>query len=129
MFKWLPCLPALTALMLPALAVAGPPAAIGPDEQMYQQFDQSARGPSGSWKVSFHVESDDCVHPSLGCFYFQQQADSSWSLYSAVSMDVSSEHPDNACHLGAPAEPGRYRLVALNTSKACVLRVRFRAEP
>jgi hypothetical protein len=118
----------LTMSSCSSLALAGRPATIGPDEQLFHQFDIAARAPSSAWKVSFRVDNDDCVTPSLGCFYFQEQADSSWSLYSAMSMDVSTEHPDNACHLGAPAQPGSYRLFALNTTNTCELRVTFRAD-
>jgi hypothetical protein len=110
------------------LSVAGRPATIGPDEQLYQQFDRAPHGPSSPWKVRLHADNDDCVDPSLNCFYFQQQADSSWALYTAVATDLSTLHPDNACHLGAPADPGTYRLFALNTSKACILRVTFRVD-
>jgi hypothetical protein len=126
--KWLLGSTLLTALLCSPLTVAGRPASIGPDEQLYQQFDVGSHGPSSPWKVSFRVENDECANPSLGCFYFQQQADTSWSLYSAVSMDVSTQHPDNACHLNAPAQAGSYRLFALNTTKTCVLRVMFRAD-
>jgi hypothetical protein len=127
--KWFPWLLVLSASFFYPLAVAGRPAAIGPEEQLFQQFDVGAHGPPGAWKVSFRVDNDDCVSPSLGCFYFQEQADSSWSLYSAVGMDVSSQHPDNACHLATPAQPGSYRLFALNTTKTCQLRIMFRESP
>jgi hypothetical protein len=126
--KLFSCLVVLTASMFSPMAIAGPPASIGPDEQLFHQFDRGPSGPSASWKVRLHADNDACVNPSLGCFYFQQQTDSSWALYSAVSMDVSTQHPDNACHLAAPAEPGSYRLMALNTSKSCVLRVMFRTD-
>jgi len=127
-FKWFPGLVVLAISVFLPLSVAGRPVTIGPDEQLYQQFDRGPHGPSSSWKVSLHVDNDDCVDPSLDCFYFQQQADSSWALYSAVGTDLSTQHPDNACHLGAPADPGTYRLFALNTTKACILRVTFRAD-
>ena len=123
-FPWLLVLS--ISIFFPTI-VSGRPAAIGPEEQLYQQFDVAARSPASSWKVSYRVDNDDCVNPSLGCFYFQQQPDSSWSLYSAMSMDVSSQHPDAACHLPTPHDAGSYRLFALNTTKTCVLRVMFRA--
>jgi|HubBroStandDraft_5_1064220.scaffolds.fasta_scaffold165688_3 hypothetical protein len=127
-FKWLPWSAVLTLSMFLPLSVEGRPATIGPDEQLYQQFDRGPHGPSSAWKVRLHPDNDDCVDPSLNCFYFQQQADSSWALYTAVATDLSTLHPDNACHLGAPADPGTYRLFALNTSKACILRVTFRVD-
>jgi len=127
-FKWLPWLAVLTTSMFLPLSVAGRPATIGPEEQLYQQFDRVPHEASSSWKVSLHADNDACVDPFLNCFYFQQQADSSWALYSAVNTDVSTQHPDNACHLGAPADPGTYRLFALNTTKTCILRVTFRAD-
>jgi hypothetical protein len=128
-FKWFPGLVVLTASVFLPLSVAGRPASIGPDEQLYQQFDRGPHGPASAWKVSLHADNDDCVEPSLNCFYFQQQADSSWALYASVGTDLSTRHPDNACHLGAPADPGTYRLFALNTTKACILRVTFRSDP
>jgi hypothetical protein len=127
-FKWFPWLVVLTASVFSPLTVAGRPASIGPDEQLYQQFDRGAHAPASRWKVSLHADNDDCVNPSLDCFYFQEQADSSWALYSRVATDLSSQHPDNACHLGAPTEPGTYRLFALNNTKSCILRVSFRED-
>lgn len=114
-----------TTLFSP-LVLAGEPATIGPDEQTYQEFEVAPRNPSRSWRVSFRVDNDACTNPSLGCFYFQRQADGIWSLYSPVPLDESAQHPDNACHLGTPADPGSYRLFALNTTKSCALRVTFR---
>ena len=127
-FKWFPWWAVLAISVFLPLSVAGRPAMIGPDEQLYQQFERGPRGPSSPWMVRLHADNDDCVAPSLNCFYFQRQADSSWALYTPARTDVSTAHPDNACHLDAPADPGTYRLFALNTSKACVLRVTFRVD-
>lgn len=115
----------MATVLFSPLVLAGERATIGPDEQTYRGFEVGPHDPSGSWKVSFRVDNDECTSPSLGCFYFQRQADGLWSLY-PVSLDESGQHPDNACHLGTPPEPGSYRLFALNTTKSCALLVTFR---
>jgi hypothetical protein len=116
----------VAATLFSPIVLAGEPATIGPDGQTFQEFDVHPHDPASAWRVSFHVENDDCTTPALGCFYFQRQPDDSWSLYSPVAMDVSDQHPDHACHLGTPADAGSYRIFALNTTKTCALRVSFR---
>ncbi len=115
---------AVLACFLPADAMASGSIDVGPQQSSHITFHIAPTTKPYHYTVSWKVVNDNCSEdPVLFCYYRKRDSNNVWQ--ELPGYDQSDMHTSRACELDAPTDVGDYRLISMNMTLTCKLRLTY----